>query len=281
MNALEEFLSQPGGIAAQLKELRTAAGLTGAALGAKVGWSQAKVSKLETGNQKPTREDLRTWAAATEAAPEKLEALTALLAEADVVHSTWRHQVRHGGQSGIQRNYDEMARKASVIRNLEPVFVPGLLQTADYARARIEYAVRHHGADPAEVDSATLARMRRQEVLYDSTKRFEFVLGESVLRYLLCPPTVMRAQLGRLVAAIGVPNVTLAIVPFGVELPVPPHHGFILFDDEAVVELFGGDVSAAGEEAAPYRQAMDQLLAEAVTGEAAQRLIVAAADTLH
>lgn len=279
MNALEEFLSRPGGIAAQLRDLRQRTGLTGIALGLKLGWSQGKVSKLETGSQRPSADDVNAWAAATNATPEQLRALLEQLAEAEALHSAWKHQVKHG-QSGIQANYDELAKRATLIRNFELVFIPGLLQTADYARARAEEGVRLHGADPKEVDATTLARMRRQQVLYDSSKRFEFVLGESCLRYLICPPAVMRAQLDRLIAALGVPNVTLAIVPFGVELPVTPQNCFILFDDLAAVETFTGEDVVGGDEAKAYGVAMDRLLAESVTGNEARRIIMAAADAL-
>lgn len=279
MNALEEFLTRPGGIADQLKNLRRSANLTGAALGVKVGWSQAKVSKLETGRQKPTPDDLKVWVEATIDDPSTLRKLIEQLDEADAAHSAWQHQVKHG-HARIQVNYDELAKAASLIRNFELVFVPGLLQTVEYARVRAEESVRLHGANPAEVDATTLARMQRQQVLYDGSKRFEFVLGESVLRYLICPPAVMRAQLDRLLAAFDMPNVTVAVVPFGVQLATTPQNCFILFDDEAAVETFTSEDLVGGAEGKAYHVAMDRLLAESVTGDEARSLIISAADAL-
>ncbi|WP_223884728.1 Scr1 family TA system antitoxin-like transcriptional regulator [Micromonospora craniellae] len=76
--------------------------------------------------------------------------------------------------------------------------MPGLLQTPPYARSRIEEGVRLHGADPAEVESATARRMSRQQVLCDPSKTFEFVITEASLRLLLCSPRDMLAQLNRL-----------------------------------------------------------------------------------
>ncbi|MGQ0773017.1 MAG: helix-turn-helix domain-containing protein [Pseudonocardiales bacterium] len=56
-------------LAARLRELRTATGLSGNRFAAHIGWDQSRVSKLETGAQLPTDEDLRTWVAATSQGP--------------------------------------------------------------------------------------------------------------------------------------------------------------------------------------------------------------------
>jgi hypothetical protein len=82
-------------------------------------------------------------------------------------------------------------------------------------------AVRLHGFDPDKVEEAVSARMRRQEVLYDTRKSFEFIIMQAALDYLLCPPDVMRGQLDRLMGLLGLGNVRFGIVPPGRELPVP------------------------------------------------------------
>ena len=67
-------------------------------------------------------------------------------------------QYRHWGGRGhaqIQLDLDAMVRQASVIRNAEALFIPGLLQTAGYARSRMEEAVRMHAFDEAGVDAAS------------------------------------------------------------------------------------------------------------------------------
>jgi uncharacterized protein DUF5753 len=89
------------------------------------------------------------------------------------------------------------------------MLIPGLLQTPEYARYRALEAVRLHGADPDGVEAVVAARMRRQEVLYDTTKPFTFVITEAALRYLLCPQSAMLAQLDRLATVSDFGNVSL------------------------------------------------------------------------
>lgn len=71
-----------------------------------------------------------------------------------------------------------------------PTFIPGLLQTAEYARARFAQSVTVFKV-PNDIDEAVAARVRRQEMLYRPDKRFHFVLTEATLRYRLCAPAVM------------------------------------------------------------------------------------------
>lgn len=281
MKSIEDWLNRPGGLTRRLRDLRRGAGLTGTQMARDLGWTQSKVSKLETGKQMPTDEDVIAWAQACRATAEVAEGLLALLAEAQGLHREWRQQIRLG-QVEIQHNYDELARKAVTIRNAEIVYIPGLLQTADYARCRIEEGVRLHNASPADVEAATARRMQRQQVLYDTTKTFQFVVTEAALRLLLCPPTAMLAQLDRLLGLTGMPHVSVGVIPFGVRLPTTPQNSFILFDDSlAVVETFVGETMHHGDEAAGYAAAMVELAAEAWYDAQARGLIVRAMDALR
>jgi transcriptional regulator with XRE-family HTH domain len=278
---IEEWLTRPGGLAWQLRDLRRAAGMTGSQLAGSLGWTQSKISKIETGRQMPTDDDIVGWARACDADGAATQALLATLAEAQGIHREWKQQVRLG-QAAIQRNYDELARKAKTIRNAEVIYIPGLLQTAEYARCRIAEGVRLHGANDDEVDAATAQRMLRQQILYDTTKTFEFVITEAALRFLLCPRTAMLAQLDRLLALIGLRHIKLGIIPFGVELSTAPQNAFILFDDElAVVESFVGETMHHAEEAEAYAAAMNDLAAEAWYDERARDLITRAANALR
>ena len=227
----------------------------------------------------PTEGDLRAWAEAT-GHPEEVPELLDLLSEAQAIHTQWRHKLRRG-HAALQGEFDQLVRDAKYIRNFEIMLIPGLLQTADYARYRALEAVRVHGTDVAEVEEAVAARMRRQEVLYDSSKTFDFIICEAALRYLLCPPQVMAGQLDRLLSISGLSNVTLAIIPPGVELAIAPMVGFLTVDDLTVVETFTSQDNYVGSEAATYDRITDGLMAEAVTGDEARRLITAAAADLR
>jgi hypothetical protein len=67
---------------------------------------------------------------------------------------------------------------------------------------------------PKDINEAVQARIQRQQILYQADKRFHFLLTEATLRYRLCPPEVMLAQLGRMVSLSAPPNVTLSIISF-------------------------------------------------------------------
>ena len=280
MQPTGETLNRPGGLAERLKRLRKAAGLTGEQLAAQLGWkSRTRVPKLERGQQMPSEDDITSWAQAC-GHPEEVPELLDLLAEAQAIHEQWRHKIRRG-HSALQAEFDKLVRGAARIRNFEIMMIPGLLQTADYARYRMFEAVRVHGFAEADVERSVAARMRRQEVLYDGSKTFEFIMCEAALRYLLCPPQVLAGQLDRLLSVSGLGNVTLGIIPPGRVLDVAPMVGYLTADEVTVVETFTSEEKYIGAESATYDRITDALLAQAVTGDEARHLITAAAAWLR
>jgi len=272
-----ERLNQPGGLAERLYGMRRAAGLSGARLAADLGWAPSKVSKIENGNQTPAADDIRAWTIAC-GHPEATDELLDLLADVQTVHRRWKQRLRRGGLAAIQEDHDRLAREALRSRSAETLLVPGLLQTAGYAQG--VYARVWQGRSAQEIGEAVAARMRRQEILYDTGKVFEFVFSEAALRTLVCPAAVMAGQLDRLLS-IGLPNVTMGIIPMGVELATVFLHGFLLLDDAAIVETYDDEYKASDEDSAEYAQIFDRLMAEAVTGDDARRLITAAAADLR
>lgn len=291
----DEWLAQAARLGERLRDLRVRARFTGPGLAAEMGWPQSKVSKIETGRQMPTPADITAWTQTCGAGQQVADELLTIQSEAQLIHSRWREQMR-SGQVSIQRRFGDLAARASLIRNAETVYVPGLLQTAEYARARItENAWLHRLTDDPdagiaavasdavhEIEAATAERMRRQQILYEPGRRFEFIVTEAALRLLLCPAEVMLGQLDRLLAvADGMPRVQFGVVPFGVPLPFTPQNGFILFDDElAIVESIGGETMHRSEETGVYVRAMRHLAAESVRGEPARRLILNASEAL-
>jgi len=276
---ITDWLNQPGGLAERLALLRRGSRLTGDRLAELAGWPRSKVPKLENGRQMPTDDDLRTWTEVT-GHPEALPELLDLLGDAQVVHRQWRHQLR-SGHAALQAELDALVRGAKRVRNFEVTFIPGLLQTPDCARYRILEAMRVQGTQAEGVDAAVVERMRRAEVLYDQSKTFEFVVTEAAFRLLPCPPQVMLGQLDRLMTASTLGNVTLGIIPFGIELPVAPVVGFLTADDLTIVETFTSGDTIPGRESAKYDRIFEQLMAESVTGEDARQLITLAARALQ
>lgn len=102
---------------------------------------------------------------------------------------------------------------ACVSRTFEPLLVPGLLQTEEYARAVIRQFKNGLAAD--HVEDLVGLRMRRQEILDQSDPpSLFFVLDEAVVSRLMAGDAVMRRQMRTLADIAARPNVTIEIVPF-------------------------------------------------------------------
>ena len=261
----------------RLRELRRQAGRTGADLAASLSWPASKVSKLENGRQTPTDNDILAWTTAT-GAPAEAEGLLASLHTLETQHAEWR-RVLQRGLSPVQRELAGFEEKTKLFRVVEVTAVPGLLQTAEYARARFEESVRTHGI-PNDIDDAVRARLRRQDVLYRPDKRFHFVVTEAALRFRLCPDDVMLAQLERLVALSTLRNVKLGILGFDARYVTSPRHGFWILDDDLVtVETHSAELNLAQpQEIELYGRVFDQLAAVASYGSEARAIILRVID---
>ncbi len=264
-------------LAGRLRRLRKAAGLSGTLLGEQLGWTQSKISKIENGRTTPSDRDIIEWAKATNADADEMAELLAMLTEVRAEQESWENKFRRG-QALTQREYDRLARKASVIRNFETAAVPGLLQTSDYARHRIMEGVRRQGANPspAEVDRVVAARVGRSEVLRDTSKLFAFLLAEPVLRWRLAPADIQRRQFEHLLALAELPNVVVDILPFAARIEDTPQHGFIMFDDVAIAETLTSEEVCRDAKAKKYADVFAYFMTAAVSGDEARRLITAA-----
>ncbi|MGH3868825.1 MAG: Scr1 family TA system antitoxin-like transcriptional regulator [Pseudonocardiaceae bacterium] len=138
------------------------------------------MSKLENARQTPTDRDIFDWTRTTNSEGET-EALLASLHTLEVQHAEWR-RVLKVGMLKHQVELTETDQKAKLYRAFEPVVVPGLLQTPEYARAQFSQVVMVHKV-PSDINDAVQKRMQRQEILYSPDKRFHFVLTEAALRY--------------------------------------------------------------------------------------------------
>lgn len=273
-----ETQDQPDGIAARLRLLRVQAGLSGKNLADAHGWAQSKVSRIENGRQMPGVDDVRLWAATCGAGEEVLNELLRLRDEARIAHATFRARMREG-QEQVQESYNKLVADSRLIRHFETVYVPGLLQLPAYIRRVLTEMIDLHGLEIDDVEAATAARMQRQQMLYDPSRRFEFLLAEPVLRWMLCPPAVMRSQLDRLQTIIGLDHIRFGILPMGVELATTPQNSFQIYvadEPVAIVETFIGETSYRGDDAVAYGRALDRMWDEAATEDEARELIIAA-----
>jgi len=163
----------------------------------------------------------------------------------------------------------------------EATVIPGMLQTAEYARARFAESIRVFRLKN-DINEAVQGRLQRQEVLYQPDKRFHFVLTEAALRMRLCPPAVMLGQLDRLISFSALPNVRLGIIGFNTQYATSPWHGFWLYDQErVVVETYSAALTLTQpQEIELYARVFDELAAVASYGRAARTIINSVGDDL-
>lgn len=158
----------------------------------------------------------------------------------------------------------------------------GILQTPDYAR-HIFNRYAELQQSPCDTEDAVRSRMRRQEALYDPTKRFHLLLWESALRAQVCPPSVLAAQLDRLAGSVGLDTVELGIIPFSASLKVPPATAFWVYDDsQVIVETWHSELWIEDDSSVrTYLRTWNTLRESAVYGADAQNLITQARLSLN
>jgi transcriptional regulator with XRE-family HTH domain len=256
----------------KLRELRGAAHLSGKELARMHDWHPSKISKIENGKQTASEADLKAWAAAC-GQPELTGELVASLRTLESHYVQHRRAFRTG-MAAQQKSWAELEAETAFIKNFESTFIPGLLQTPEYARFRLAEGVEYDGA-PDDLDDAVAARMMRQQVLYRAGKRFHFVVTEAALRYRLCPPEVLAGQLDRLVTLSTMPTIRFGVIPFETDFPVAPVHGFWLLDERIVlVETFSAALNISQpSEVAPYIKIFAKLAEAARYGTAARATV--------
>ncbi|WP_042421980.1 helix-turn-helix domain-containing protein [Streptacidiphilus anmyonensis] len=265
-------------LAARLRDLRLDAGLKGADIAERCGWSASKSSRIESARTAPTDDDVRAWCRACDALGEA-EDLVAANRQADQMYVRWRRLQRHGmrrSQEEVLPLYDRTRAFRVYCSNV----VPGMLQTQAYASALLSTIAQFQG-NPNDSEAAAATRLERFRVIQEGDHRFALLLEETVLRYRIGDPSVMAGQLGYLLAVMGLPNVSLGIIPFDAPRPMWPLEAFYGFDDGlVVVETLTArlDVTAPSEIGA-YLRAFGVLAKIAVYGADARALIASALET--
>jgi transcriptional regulator with XRE-family HTH domain len=251
-------------LADRLKALRQQTTLSGNRFARQLGWPQSKVSKIETARQLPTEDDIKLWAKGLGLDADTVTELRALLDRAREEYASWKEQYRAaGGASGKQVDSATLEAQATRIREFVPAFLPGLVQTAEYAREMLHQPAgpRAFGADDEEIERMIAARMQRQQVLYQPSRQIQIVVLEAALRCRVCSPTTLAGQLDRLLAVSGLRNLEFGIIPFESNVPVYPLAGFAVFDQSFVlIETITGEQQLNDpEEVALYEQFFDLL----------------------
>lgn len=226
-------------LAAELRSLRTAAGLTRDDVSEQTNINSATLYRIETAKVRPQRRTLLT-----------------LLDKYGVTDEGQRADLialsRHAAQLGWLQQYEtelpeqytayiSFEAEARTVRNYESLFVPGLLQTADYARAVIRAGLPLASDD--DVERRVEARVQRQESIKKKNPlRLWAIVDEAVIQRIVGGPEVMADQLRRLVDAGRLPHVTLQVIPFAKGAHAGMPGSFVVMDfpdaaDPALVYL--------------------------------------------
>ncbi|WP_405609902.1 helix-turn-helix domain-containing protein [Streptomyces sp. NBC_00076] len=224
-------------LGAELRSLRTGTGLTSGEAARLVGWHQSKVSRIETGASGVKPADVRLLLDAYGVRDSQLRELLLVLAGSD--ESTGRHHWWHAYRGVLPptyRDFISLESQASEMRTLETSVVPGLLQTAEYARAVTRAAA--DGLDDERVDALVEVRLARQDVLRSQPPlTLGAVLDEAVLRREVGGPKVMERQLERLVEAARLPQVRLQVLPFAAGAHIGVTGPFVIFSFSSTSDL--------------------------------------------
>jgi transcriptional regulator with XRE-family HTH domain len=271
-------------LAESLKALRTGAGLSGARLADMLGWPQSKVSRIETQKQLPTEEDIAAWARVTGAPDETVAVLVAALPAARIEYAAWKDAYRSRGADGAQADLLALEAQSARIAEFQPAFIPGLLQTTDYAREflHLPCGPLSFGADEDGLEGMVANRMQRQQVLYQHGRQVQIVLLEAALRTRVVSDAALAGQLDRLTAVAGLSTLELGIIPFEAHVPIFPLSGFRLYDDLVIVESIVGEQQLAEPDSvARYEKYLELLRDAASTGDSAVAVIRRSMESLR
>jgi transcriptional regulator with XRE-family HTH domain len=184
---------------AELRRARAASGLSQDQLGQRLGYSAAQVGKVETGERAPSQDFAH-------GCDQTFPGAGGLFTRIYQLARRW-----DGGYPSWFAEWIEAERRATSLCWWEPLLIPGLLQTAEYARAIL-------AADPEtnddQLEELVAARLERQTIFERAVPpTFWAVLDEAVLYRLIGSHKIMYDQMLALVEASCRPNITVQIVP--------------------------------------------------------------------
>ncbi len=255
-----------------LRHLRNQAGLTLDEAAATMGWKAPKMSKIEnaSANIRPGEVAALLQAYGVND-PEVVAALENLARDAGK-KGWW--QTYNGVLAPAYADYISLETDAERVCEWSPLLIPGLLQTAAYARENI--AGITHFRTPDEIAALAEIRQARQAILSRPGNPLEFwaIIHEAALhqRFAVRPAT-MREQLRRLLDAADLPNVTIQIMPLDSTAHPGTMGGFSLvrfprsIPDVVLLENLSGATYIEGDDAIPFAKAVERIQASALPVE--------------
>ena len=273
----------------ELLTARTKENLTQQQVAEAMEWSLSKMNRIEKAKSGISTNDLKALLRLYGITDkQRTEQLLALAREAR--QSPWWRHYSDVAPAGLLELMDYESA-SSAISQFETIFVPGILQTEEYASAVLQVFYNEESTDKKSAEHVSrlvyLRTQRRGLLTSKDAPKFSFVLDESVIRRPVASPSIMSQQLQHLVSVAEQPNVTIQIVTFATGL-YPGMKGpfeVVRFEDapdEDIVFMEGprGDfISDKPEETQVYLQAFKRITDVSLSpSDSVKRLLKAASD---
>jgi transcriptional regulator with XRE-family HTH domain len=272
-------------LGAELRRLRTKAGLTLDEVAEQMTCSTSKISRLETGKGIPKLPDVRELMRIYNVTAEPEREMLLRLVRDGREHGWWEPLTEGVTPERFVMDapsrYPALETEASAIRSFDIALLNGLLQSRDYARAMMRSLFARHSA--TELDRLVELRLRRQQALVaDPPLRLEVVLDEAVLRRMVGNPALMADQLGLILERAQLPNITVQVLPFDAGFHRAHVGSFVLMEfpagtgaDVVYVEGHAGESYLENRpDVERYRTILEDVISRALSPEPSRRLIL-------
>jgi transcriptional regulator with XRE-family HTH domain len=221
-------------LGAELRRLRDESGLTATKAGGEFGFSAAHLNNIEAGRTAISATKLRALASLYGCQNDQL--VDELVAMSQSNGRGWWSEYQHPPHNDMARDLAELESMSVRHRDFQWVYVPGVLQTAEYMRALFRSG---HPDEPDDIRERFVDfRLRRQRLLTSARPpQFHAIVHEAALRMEFVGRDVMRRQIEHVIETARLPSVSIQILPFRAE-EHPPRFGFpFVCYDAAVPEL--------------------------------------------
>ncbi|MEX5709129.1 helix-turn-helix transcriptional regulator [Parafrankia sp. FMc6] len=270
-------------LAFELRRLREAAGVTREQVSEETGINPATLYRHETAtaSSRPQRRTMIALLNMYGVTDQQRADLLALSRESDV--QGWLRPY-HAELPEHYTAYISFEAEARTVRNYESLFIPGLLQTEDYARAVIRGNLPM--ASQTEIDQRVQARVERQALLTkDDPLRLWAVVDEAALHRQVGGPKVWQQQLAKIAKAAAEPHITVQVIPYAAGAHAGMLGSFVLMDfpnsadpEIIYVESMAGDLFLEAQaDIRRYRLSFDNLAAVALSPDSSTSLIASLA----
>jgi transcriptional regulator with XRE-family HTH domain len=216
MSAGERSTPRTRELGATLRKHREAAGHAGTLIAERLGCVGSQISRVESGDRTLNDFDLATYLGLCDVTREDLDNVFALAHESDAGYRIQQHGDRLPDELRTLVFLETTARH---LENYEPMVIPGLAQTVDYARALFNVSQRIR--TPEAIDAHVEARMRRQKMLNrPDAPWLNLFVHEHALRSMVGSPKIMHEQMICLLLLTADERFTINVVtadagPFG------------------------------------------------------------------